>query len=122
MNNKGFALLEVLIAMMILSVILLNVLSAVSTGIKAISLVKSNTIAVLIAKNELNDFILSSMRGTDLKDETIEEYPGFKFSRETTKLDLGLGPFELKKTLISVNWTERGKERTYDLTFLHESR
>ena len=108
--------------MMILSIILLRVFAAVSTGIRAISLVRNNTIAILIAKNELNDFILSRMRGTDLKDETIEEYPGFKFTRETTKLDFGLGPFEIKKTLISVNWKERGKERTYDLTFLHESR
>lgn len=121
-RRNGFALLEILIALVVLSTILLRVYSSVATGIGALSRVKNNTIAMLIARGELNDFLLRNMRSSDMKDEPVSEFPNFYLSRETTRLDLGLGPFEVQLTRIVVRWKDRGREQQYRLNFFHEAK
>ena len=56
MNKKGFALVEILIAITILSIVLLSVFTGVSASVNALAGSKKYTMAMIIAKSKLNDF------------------------------------------------------------------
>ena len=65
-RKKGFALVEVLIALSILSIVLMSVFTGITTTIHVMSGIKNHTKAMLIAKTRMNEFILDRMRGTDI--------------------------------------------------------
>ena len=77
-RNSGFVLVEILIALAILSIVLLSVISGVTSSVYVISGMKNYTNAMLIARSRMNDFLLKNMRGTDIKDEPVKGYNGFQ--------------------------------------------
>ena len=116
----GFALVEVLIAVAILSIVLLSIFSAVSTTLHVLSGVKDSTRAMLIARSKLNELTIHNMRGTDVSGEEVKSCPGFTWSRETVRYEHPLlGPLGAKKTVITVKWDERGRNRSYSLTYVY---
>lgn len=119
-NKKGFALIEVLIAVSILSIVLLSIFSAVSTTLHVLSGVRNSTRAMFIARSKLNELTMHRMRGTDISREEVKSYPGFTWSRETERYEHPLlGPLGAKKTEITVNWTDNGRERSYSITYIY---
>jgi type II secretion system protein I len=120
-NQHGFALVEILIAVTILSLILLSVLSSVSSSIYALGSGRYYTRAMLIAKSKLNEFILLNMRGMDISNEQVREYEGYKYSRTTTKFDHPmLGPIPANITKISVVWKWHGKTKKYTISYIFQ--
>jgi len=127
MNNnnfkKGFALIEILIAITILSISLLGIISSVSAGILAISGNKNMTKAILIAGNMMNEFEENKMKGPDVVDKDIEEYKGFTYSRETKRFEHELfGPLDAQRVVITVKWQERGLDKNYMLSYIYSNR
>lgn len=122
-NPAGFVLVEILIALAILSTVLISVISGVTSSVYVISGMKNYTHAMLIAKSKMNDFILKNMRGTDLKGQNVKEYPGFSFSRETKRFEHPLlGPLPANKTEITVSWKERGRKKNYRISYIYQSK
>ena len=122
MQRRGFALIEVLIAAAILSVVLLSVISGVSTGINVITGNKNLTRAVLIAKSKLNEFKLVNMRGPDLENEPVEEYPNFTYSRRIQRYEHEMfGPIQAQRVEIIVRWKEGETEKRYSLSYIYPS-
>jgi prepilin-type N-terminal cleavage/methylation domain-containing protein len=118
--HQGFALIEVLIAVAIASIIVLSVYSGVSAGTLSISQNANLTRAIIIAKSKMNDFKLSGMRGTDLANEEVREYPEFTFSRTTVRyenpvISSTFGALSAKKTTIIVEWNDSGRKRSFSL-------
>ena len=121
-RGDGFALVEVLIAVAILSTVLISIISGVSSSVYVISGMKNSTRAMLVARSRMNEFILKDMRGTDIKNEAVKEYPGFTWSRVTTRYESPLlGPIPANISSISVNWKERGREREYKISFIYQT-
>ena len=122
-GKKGFALVEILIAVAILSMVLLSVISGVSSSIYVITGMKNYTKAILIARSRMNEFILNNMRGTDIKHEESKEYPKFHFTRITRRFEHPWfqGPIPVNITDIIVNWSEKGKEREYKISYIYQS-
>ncbi len=121
-QRRGFALIEVLIAAAILSVVLLSVISGVSTGINVITGNKNLTRAVLIAKSKLNEFKLLNMRGPDLENEPVEEYQNFTYSRRIQRYEHEMfGPLQANRVEITVRWKEGETEKRYSLTYIYPS-
>ncbi len=126
-NNKinkynGFALIEILIAITILSISLISIISGVSAGIIAISGNKNLTKAMIIAKNKLNEFEMNNQKGTDISNEVVEDYPDFTYSREIKRFEHELlGPLDAKRIEIEVKWQEKGMDKTYSLTYIYPS-
>lgn len=119
-NKKGFALIEILIAVTILSIVVVSLYSGVSNGILAITRNKNLTHAILIAKSKLIEFKNAKMRGTDLKDEEIKEYPNFTFDRVNEKFEhIIFGPIPAKKATITVKWKEGTIQRKYSLSYIY---
>ncbi len=119
-KNRGFALIEVLIAVSILSIVLLSIFSAVSTTLHVLSGVRNSTRAMFIARSKLNELIIHRMRGTDIDHEEVKAYPGFTWSRETERYEHPLlGPLGAKKTEITIHWDDKGIKRSYSVTYFY---
>ncbi len=118
----GFVLVEILIALAILSTILISVISGVTSSVYVISGMKNYTSAMLIAKSKMNDYILKNMRGTDIKGQKVKEYPGFSYSRVTKRFEHPLlGPLPANKTDIIVTWRERGRKKDYKISYIYQT-
>jgi len=119
--KKGFALIEMLIAVAILSIVLLSVFSGVSTGINVMSGNRNLTRAMVIAKSRMNEFILDKMRGPDINTKSIEEYPGFYYSRETRRFEHALLPplLSMQKTDLTVSWKEKNRTKKYSIFYVY---
>ncbi len=119
-QRRGFAIVEILIAITILSIAMLAILSGVSAGINAITGNKNMTRAMLIARSRCNEFELMRMRGTDIAIEPVKEYPGFYYSRQITRYEHELfGPIDAKRVQITVTWEERGHKRNYSISYIY---
>lgn len=118
----GFVLVEILIALSILSVVLISVISGVTSSVYVISGMKNYTHAMYIAKSKMNDFMLKNMRGTDLKGQEDREHPGFSYSRITKRREIALAPLlPLNQTDIIVSWKERGRTKKYTISFIYQT-
>ena len=120
-RNKGFVLIEVLIAVTILSVVLLSVYSGISSGINIIGNSKNYTRAMIIAKSLMNEFRNDSMKGVDMKDAPVTSYPDFNFDRVSERYENPMmGPLPINKTSIRVKWKYKGIENSYELTMIYQ--
>ena len=121
-RNRGFAIIEILVAITILSIVLPSIISGVSAGIMAISENKNLTRAMIIAKNKLNEFLLIKMRGPDITDEQVQEYEGFRYNRKITRFEHEIfGPISAKKVEITITWKqgENQQPRKYSLSYIY---
>ncbi|NMB64490.1 MAG: type II secretion system minor pseudopilin GspI [Spirochaetes bacterium] len=122
-SNNGFTLIEILVAIAILSIAMLGIMSAVSSGIFGITKNKNLTIAMLIAQSQMNKFLIDNQRGPDLQDEPVPDYPGFSFSRTITRYENAMiGPIDAYKVIITVKWLERQQERSYSISYIYPKR
>ncbi|MGB4270170.1 MAG: prepilin-type N-terminal cleavage/methylation domain-containing protein [Spirochaetota bacterium] len=122
-SNKGFTLIEILVSIAILSIAMLGIMSAVSSGIFGITKNKNLTIAMLIAQSQMNKFLIDNQRGPDLQDEPVSDYPGFSFSRTITRYENAMiGPIDAYKVIITVKWLERQQERSYSISYIYPKR
>ena len=121
--KKGFALIEILIAITILSFVLISVYTGVSASINVISGTKNYTKAMIIARSKLNEFIVRRMRGLDISMEQVEEFPGFYYSRSTERYEHAIfGPLNAKRTELIVSWKEKDREKKYKLSYIYPER
>ena len=121
-RNNAFVLVEILIALAILSTILISVISGVTSSVYVIAGMKNYTSAMLIAKSKMNDYILKNMRGTDIKGQKVKDYPGFSYSRVTKRFEHPLlGPLPANRTDIIVTWKERGRKKDYKISYIYQT-
>jgi len=120
-ENKGFVLIEVLIAVTILSVVLLSVFSGISSGMNIIGNSKNYTRAMLSARSLMNEFRSDNMKGVDIKDEPVKSFPDFIYDRVSERYENPmLGPLPVNKTTIKVKWKYKGIENSYELTMVYQ--
>lgn len=119
--SEGFALIEVLIAVTILSIIIVALYSGVSTGALAIAQNRNMTRAILIARSQLNDYKKDSLKGPDINDKTLEDYPGFTFDRNIEKYENDMLPtlIQAEQVTITVKWKYNNRDRTYSLNYIY---
>jgi len=118
-RNKGFALLEVLVALTIFSIISLSIYSSVSNG--AVGILRSRNIirAGVIASNLMNDFRLEKSK-LDLDERAVPDNEQFTYSRTITRYENPmLGPIPASKVEIKVFWKENGIARNYALSYIY---
>jgi len=120
-TNKGFVLIEVLIAVSILSVVLLSVFSGISSGMNIIGNSKNYTRAMLSARSLMNEFRSDGMKGVDVKDEPVKSFPDFIYDRVSERYENPmLGPLPVNKTSITVKWKYKGIENSYELFMVYQ--
>jgi general secretion pathway protein I len=121
---NGFTLLEVVIAIAILSVGLMMLLSLQNQTIELSSYSKDLSLAMLIAKEKMVELEMRERELTEIemRDERMEErYPGFRVEEleeeETLLSFLDFGEdTELHQIAVRVSWDEGNREEEYLLT------
>lgn len=120
-KQNGFVLIEVLIAVTILSVVLLSVYSGISSGINIIGNSRNYTRAVIIARSLMNEFRSDKMKGVDLKGAQVSNYQEFFYDRVTERYENPmLGPLPVNKTEITVRWKYKGMENSYSISMIYQ--
>ena len=120
-KSSGFVLIEVLIAVTILSVVLLSVYSGISSGMNIIGNSRNYTRAMLMAKSIMNEFRSDKMKGVDLKGAQLTGYPEYSYDRITERYENPmLGPLPVNKTDIIVKWKYKGIENSYRLSMVYQ--
>ena len=121
-RKNGFALIEVLIALTVLSVILLSIYSGISTSINIVTGAKDLTTAMTIVRSKLTEFRMNRFREPDMSHEEVEGYESFLYSRTTTNYESELlGPLSAKRTEVTVFWKQNGKEKEYSGAIVYVS-
>jgi prepilin-type N-terminal cleavage/methylation domain-containing protein len=122
-GENGFVLIEVLIAVTILSVILLSVYSGISSGMNIVGNSRNYTRAMIIAKSLMNEFRTDKMKGVDIKGSPVTDNPEFIYDRITERYENPmLGPLPASKTEIIVKWKYKGVENRYILAMVYQVR
>lgn len=120
-GKSGFVLIEVLIAVTILSVILLSVYSGISSGINVVGNSRNYTRAIIIARSLMNEFRLDKMQGVDLRSASVNNYPDFFYDRVTERYENPmLGPLPVNKTEITVKWKYKGIDNSYRISMIYQ--
>lgn len=122
-KSDAFAIIEILIAITIISIVLTTIISGISAGIVAISGNRNLTIAMIVARSKLNEFQMMRMRGPDIYDEPVKEYPGFSYSRRIKRFEHEIfGPIAAKRVEIVVSWKDRSKKKSYTISYIYPVR
>ena len=118
-QNEAYALLEILIAIALLSTAVLPVYVSVSQQFSAISKTSDSMKASIYCRNIMNEFRIEPSK-VDLKDKEIKDNPKFKYSIEIKRFEhVLLGPLEAKTVKVTVSWNENGAEKTKSLSYIY---
>lgn len=116
----GFALIEVLVALAILSIVLISVFGAVMNGITVLRGSGNFIRAMIICRSSYHQFTLDRMRGADVHEKPVVGYDGFYVSRITERFEHPLlGALPARKTTFTVTWREQSKERHYSASMVY---
>lgn len=123
MNNKGVSLLEVLVAMIVLSIGLLGVAPMVVLSSKSNSISRDTTIASKLARNKIEYYeSLETIPSVpfELSERTDDTYDvNVSIQNNTTDVNIPVGLYEI---IVTINWedeTSLQKSTTYS-TYLRK--
>lgn len=118
-REKGFSLIEVLIAMTILGILLMTLISVFIYGYTALSRTKQVALATQICQEEVER--IRSMSFDDIvvlgTTFTNDKLAGLYNGQGSRAVESSVGD-DIKKLTVSVAWTYRGQELSKDVVTL----
>ena len=118
-NNRGFTLVEIMIAVFILVVALLGLISVTVMVIKGNSFSKTMTTATTLAKDKMEEMKNLGYSDTPSSDTTttedynsITDYPTYK---RATEIDVDSPAAGMKTVKVTVEWSWQGATRNVTL-------
>ena len=107
LSKKGFSLIELMVAVVVLALAIFGIFHAYSVGFMGMADARDRTVATNYLQQTIEDF--KNMDFVQVKNEPITPIPGTKFSRGTYVLNLEEidGIVTLKKIISQVRWVDR---------------
>ena len=104
-GEGGFLLLEVLLALFLLTISVFVLIEGLSRCLAGARSVQSYSISEMILANQ--SYVFHTERGTDILDQegTFDDYPGYTWSRKLEQTDTE----GLWRQVLTVFWQERGQ-------------
>jgi Tfp pilus assembly protein PilV len=104
-GEGGFLLLEVLLALFLLTISVFVLIEGLSRCLAAVRAVQSYSISEMLLANQ--SYVFHMERGMDILDQegTFDDYPGYTWSRKLEQTDTE----GLWKQVLTVSWHERGQ-------------
>lgn len=123
-GHRGFTLLEVLTAMMILTISLVVIFQLFSGGLQSTRLSGEYTRAIFHARTKMEETLLADNLTTGEREGIVEEGYQWKLSispmESETDFDILSKPLErLFQVTVDIIWKEDEHERTFTLCTLH---
>ena len=115
MNNKGFTLIEVMMAMTIFGMTMMAGTAALITSIKLNTTGNMQTMAINMARDKIESLI--RFHAIDMEDGTFSDNPGPAFTRiwTITPTDKNM----CKRISVRVSWTKFNKTKYITLNTMH---
>jgi len=126
-RDHGFILLEVLIAITILSIVILGLYGFFASSLNAFNDSKNETKALMIAKSLMNEFRNNKMREADISDSPVENFPDFTYDRITIRYEDDfitpmIEPLIINKTTVKVKWKRNGKDASSEISIIYQAK
>lgn len=112
-NRDGFMLLEIMVAMAILSISLVLILESLSALLERNREIFDMSIAGLVAQEQLSSIYLREYQKDTTSEKGSGNYPGFDWSVELRPVDE-----HLDEAFLTVTWVKRRQERKFETTTL----
>lgn len=119
-NARGFTLLEILVALVLLALGLLSVAGLMAGIMQGNSFSSKVTTATTLAQDKLEDIQKLGYRGTPATDTTVTEnynsITGYRLYKRVTNIDVGNPSTNMKLATVTVLWdsdAHRVTARTY---------
>ncbi|MGH2374682.1 MAG: prepilin-type N-terminal cleavage/methylation domain-containing protein [bacterium] len=109
----GLTLIEVLVAMAILSIAAAAIIGLYSTGFLAGAMARRMSGAVALAQQRLEASRSPCVLGDEGPESTDPAFPGYRWQTKTSEVRPGL-----REVTATVTWQERGQDRSLSLTTL----
>jgi len=107
--QKGFSLIELMVAVAILAMAIFGIFHAYSAGFMGMADARDRTVATNYAQEKMEDIRNKSF--DKITDESPANIPGTKFERKVDVADEVAG--ELKKVTTKVSWSDRDGNSKY---------
>jgi len=112
---KGFTLIEILAALVLIMVVIPVVMKGISIVTAAASDVTHKSVAASLAESQLAEIVLQKQwQSSSLTGDFGKEYPGYRWRMDS----LNWTEPGLNQVTLSVMWESRGYERKVELTTL----
>jgi type IV pilus assembly protein PilV len=103
-NNSGFTLMEVLVAMLILTVGLLGMAALITGIINSNKLSNRISTATVLAQDKMEEIKSDGYSNADNEPRNSLPYPYDKYEREVTGLDVESPAANMKTVTVTVYW------------------
>jgi len=107
--QKGFSLIELMVAVAILAMAIFGIFHAYSAGFMGMADARDRTVATNYAQEKMEDIRNKSF--DKITDESPANIPGTKFERKVDVADEVAG--KLKKVTTEVSWSDRDGNSKY---------
>ncbi len=111
-GQQGFTLLEIIVALTIAAIALPVLLQTFSEGTKNRSLIENKTTALYLLKLKMAEIEMMGELEAGSEDGEFGANSRFQWTSDITESDTE-GLYEV---IVTVDWQERGKEKTVELT------
>ncbi|MGI9554135.1 MAG: type IV pilus modification PilV family protein [Thermodesulfobacteriota bacterium] len=109
-NDKGFTLLEVIIAVAIIGVGLVMLLGSVNRNLDLASKSRDAQIAALLAQEMLNDIQLEGLPAIGEETGTFADHEGFEWFLTVAPYDLALIETNIRIVRLLIVWDQGNEE------------
>jgi type II secretion system protein I len=117
-QSKGFTLLEVMVAVVIMATVLVTLIGLKNRSMQDVRLAEHITTATLLAKRMMAETISSSKKSQPVEEEgdfpDEESYKGYTWKRTVSKLPLPNGS-TIMEVRIAILWKEGTREEQVEL-------
>jgi len=107
--QRGFTLLEVLIAVAIMSASLAILLGSVNRNLVLASQSKNQSIASALAQQKISEIELEGYPQVGEEQGTFDEFPGFKWYLRVLPYDIEQLGIEIRIVILDIAWDEGNK-------------